>query len=58
MLKNALTPTGGIDYKEKAKALSLSLCDLQLKMKEKKLPVIVVFEGWGLPARVRSSLIR
>ncbi len=47
MLKNALTPTGGIDYKEKAKALSLSLCDLQLKMKEKKLPVIVVFEGWG-----------
>ncbi|MBR1752531.1 MAG: polyphosphate:AMP phosphotransferase [Ruminococcus sp.] len=47
MLKNALTPTNGVDYKQKAKELSGALCDLQIRMKDKKLPVIVLFEGWG-----------
>ena len=47
MLKKALTPTNGVDYKQKAKELSGALCDLQIRMKDKKLPVIVLFEGWG-----------
>ncbi|MBR4554267.1 MAG: polyphosphate:AMP phosphotransferase [Ruminococcus sp.] len=47
MLKNPLSPEKGVDYKEKAAALRDTLSGLQLKMKEKKLPAIIVFEGWG-----------
>ena len=47
MLKNPHSPEKGVDYKEKAAALRDTLSGLQLKMKEKKLPAIIVFEGWG-----------
>ena len=47
MLKNLPTAEEGVDYKAKAKELQDKLSALQLKMKEKKLPAIIVFEGWG-----------
>ena len=47
MLKKAQRPKENTDYKAIAKELQEKLSGLQLKMKEKKLPVIVVFEGWG-----------
>ena len=47
MLKNLQKAEEGVDYKAKAKELQDRLSALQLKMKEKKLPAIIVFEGWG-----------
>ena len=47
MLKRLETAEEGVDYKAKAKELQDKLSALQIKMKEKKLPAIIVFEGWG-----------
>ncbi len=56
MLENAITDSGKKeDYKDMTKFLADSLYKLQLKIKEKKLPVIIVFEGWG--ASGKGSLI-
>ncbi|MGN1417537.1 MAG: polyphosphate:AMP phosphotransferase [Oscillospiraceae bacterium] len=56
MLEKAISDNGSrIDYKDMTKSLQQNLSKLQLKMKEKKLPVIIVFEGWG--ASGKGSLI-
>lgn len=56
MLENALTNRNShIDYKEKAKALRIELSALQLKIRDAKLPVIIIFEGWG--ASGKGSMI-
>ena len=47
MFKDLPKAEEGVDYKAKAKELQDRLSALQLKMKEKKLPAIIVFEGWG-----------
>ena len=47
MLNEPRTAEKGIDYKQRAKELQQTLSALQLKMKEKKLPAIIIFEGWG-----------
>lgn len=47
MLENALTAKETADRKARAKQLQEELSALQLRMKEKKLPVIILFEGWG-----------
>ncbi len=47
MLKNLSGPEPEVDYKAKAKELQDKLSALQIRMKEKKLPAIIVFEGWG-----------
>ncbi|MBR6873791.1 MAG: polyphosphate:AMP phosphotransferase [Ruminococcus sp.] len=47
MLSNPQSAQAGIDYKAKAKELQTNLSGLQIKMKENKLPVMIVFEGWG-----------
>ena len=44
-----------IDYKDMTKKLQQNLSELQLMIKDKKLPVIIVFEGWG--ASGKGSLI-
>lgn len=48
MLERAITePNEHTDYKELTKLLQTSFTQLQLELREKKLPVIIVFEGWG-----------
>lgn len=48
MLENALANKNkSADYKEMCKQLEQNLCELQQKIKEKKLPVIILLEGWG-----------
>ena len=48
MLKEATNPyKGREDNKEAAKELCSQLSVLQIKMKDKKLPAIIIFEGWG-----------
>ena len=47
MLNNLQKAEEGVDYKAKAKELQDRLSALQIQMKEKKLPAIIVFEGWG-----------
>lgn len=47
MLENAVTVNNRADAKARAKQLQEELSALQLRMKEKKLPVIILFEGWG-----------
>lgn len=44
-IKNAYK--GREDNKEAAKQLREQLAVLQIKMKEKKLPAVIIFEGWG-----------
>ncbi|MGN0690772.1 MAG: polyphosphate kinase 2 family protein, partial [Oscillospiraceae bacterium] len=56
MLEKAISDNGSrIDYKDMTKSLQQNLSKLQLKMKEKRVPVIIVFEGWG--ASGKGSLI-
>ena len=56
MLENALKNRNShIDYKEKARALRERLSVLQLKIRDARLPVIIVFEGWG--ASGKGSMI-
>ena len=56
MLENALTNTNdNSDLKEKTVQLRQTLAELQLKIREKKLPVIIIFEGWS--ASGKGSLI-
>ncbi len=56
MLEKAVSNDGSnIDYKDMTRQLQQNLSALQLKLKEKKLPVIIVFEGWG--ASGKGSLI-
>ena len=48
MLENALTDKGkSTDYKELTAELEKNLSALQQKIREKKLPVIILLEGWG-----------
>ncbi len=48
MLENALTDKGrSSDYKELTNELEKTLSSLQQKIREKKLPVIILLEGWG-----------
>lgn len=56
MLENALkNKNDHFDYKDMTARLQDTLSGLQLKIRDKKLPVIVVFEGWG--ASGKGSLI-
>lgn len=56
MLEKAISDDGKqTDYKDMTRQLQQNLSGLQLKLKEKKLPVIIVFEGWG--ASGKGSLI-
>ena len=56
MLENALkNKNDHIDYKDMTRQLQDTLSGLQLKLRDKKLPVIVIFEGWG--ASGKGSLI-
>lgn len=55
MLENALRTTQITDCKEKTAELRSRLSSLQLKIRDAKLPVIVIFEGWG--ASGKGSLI-
>lgn len=56
MLENAITDNGKKDdYKDMTKRLADELYKLQIKIKEKKIPVIILFEGWG--ASGKGSLI-
>ncbi|MGN1106739.1 MAG: polyphosphate:AMP phosphotransferase, partial [Huintestinicola sp.] len=57
MLENALkNKKENSDYKEMTSQLRQTLSGLQLRLKDKKLPVIIVFEGWS--ASGKGSLIR
>ena len=48
MLENALVNKNkSVNYKDMSKQLEDNLCTLQQKIKEKKLPVIILLEGWG-----------
>ncbi len=48
MLENALSDKGrSDDYKELTNELEKNLSALQQKIREKKLPVIILLEGWG-----------
>ena len=56
MLENALkNKNDHFDYKDKTSQLRQTLSGLQLQLRDKKLPVIVVFEGWS--ASGKGSLI-
>lgn len=56
MLEKAISDDGKqTDYKDMTRQLQQNLSGLQLKLREKKLPVIIVFEGWG--ASGKGSLI-
>ncbi len=56
MLENALKNTNrAFNYKEITKQLEFSLSELQIKLRDKKLPVIILIEGWG--ASGKGSLI-
>ena len=44
-----------IDYKDMTKQLQQNLSELQLMIRDRKIPVIIVFEGWG--ASGKGSLI-
>ena len=56
MLENALTNKNkSFDYKELTKELEKNLSALQQKIRDKKLPVIILLEGWG--ASGKGSLI-
>lgn len=56
MLENALkNKKDHFDYKEMTAQLRQTLSGLQLRLRDKKLPVIVVFEGWS--AAGKGSLI-
>lgn len=56
MLENALSNKNkSFDYKDLTKELEKSLYSLQQKIRDKKLPVIILLEGWG--ASGKGSLI-
>ncbi len=56
MLENALkNKKDHFDYKDMTSQLRQTLSELQLQLRDKKLPVIVVFEGWS--ASGKGSLI-
>ena len=56
MLENALVNKNkSFDYKELTKELEKNLSALQQKIRDKKLPVIILLEGWG--ASGKGSLI-
>ena len=44
-----------IDYKDMTKQLQQNLSELQLMIRDRKIPVIIIFEGWG--ASGKGSLI-
>lgn len=48
MLENAITNNNkSFNYKDMTKALEKNLSTLQQKIRDKKLPVIILLEGWG-----------
>ncbi|MCD7730120.1 MAG: polyphosphate:AMP phosphotransferase [Oscillospiraceae bacterium] len=48
MLENALVNKNkSVNYKDMTKQLEQNLSALQQKIRDKKLPVIILFEGWG-----------
>lgn len=48
MLENAITNNNkSFNYKDMTKALEKNLSALQQKIRDKKLPVIILLEGWG-----------
>ena len=56
MLENVIKNNkDNTDIKEMPAALRQKLSELQLKIREKKLPVIIIFEGWS--ASGKGSLI-
>ncbi|MCI7767231.1 MAG: polyphosphate:AMP phosphotransferase [Oscillospiraceae bacterium] len=56
MLENALkNKQEHFDYKDMTSQLQQTLSGLQLKIRDKKLPVIIIFEGWS--ASGKGSLI-
>lgn len=56
MLENAIkNKNKSFDNRDLAKKLEQSLSELQLNLKEKKLPVIILIEGWG--ASGKGSMI-
>ncbi|MGN0674767.1 MAG: polyphosphate:AMP phosphotransferase [Oscillospiraceae bacterium] len=56
MLENALSNKNkSFDYKDLTKELEKNLSSLQQKIRDKKLPVIILLEGWG--ASGKGSLI-
>ena len=48
MLENAITNKNkSFDYKDMTKELEKNLSALQQQIRNKKLPVIILLEGWG-----------
>ena len=54
MLENALkNKQEHFDYKDMTSQLQQTLSGLQLKIRDKKLPVIIIFEGWSASGKGR-----